>query len=174
MSGWVFKDGNLGMRGLTACVLVSLVGVCSCSSVPGLGILKRGDDAKLATSASSDANAAPGDETGPSPDSASVDPVLGVESQPNPESTPEPIVNGLIPSDIFGLTADQLDGQLGAPAFVRQEGRGTYRRYDGRVCNLIVLMTSDASGRQVATVLEATSFNSSAQKPELQTCLNGF
>lgn len=88
--------------------------------------------------------------------------------------TAPPVVPKFVPGDLLGLDVNQLDGLLGTPAFVRQEGLGNYRRYDSQRCNLIVLFERDVSGRTVSAALEAGSFFSSAERPELQDCLNGF
>ncbi len=140
---------GLQKKGLISLILL---GVTACSSVPKLPLI-GGKDKNSTVAVTSLVN----------------DPASSAVVEPQTPPAPK-----FFSGDLLGLEASQIDGLLGTPSFVRREGQGQFRRYDGQKCNLIVLLTRDASGRIVSTGLEAASFFSSSGKPDLQECLNGF
>lgn len=73
--------------------------------------------------------------------------------------------------DILGAPPGALDALLGAPALVRREGKGEYRRYQLRECALIVLLYPDEVGAVRAAHLDASALASGAAKPDLEACL---
>lgn len=73
--------------------------------------------------------------------------------------------------DFLGAPAARIDALLGAPALVRREGAGEFRRYSLRDCNLIVILYPDEAGASGASHIEATAKQSAGEKPDLDACL---
>lgn len=104
-----------------------------------------------------------------------------VEGPASPVSTGSGIEEGIEPivpqgpvyvrSDFAGVLGSSVDARLGAPALVRREGEGEFRRYNLQNCNLIVILYPDELGRARVTQLE-TATKSSADAPlTLEECL---
>jgi len=93
-----------------------------------------------------------------------------------PEPTPviaptAPAAPAFLTEDVLGRTAGEIDARLGAPALVRREGAGEFRRYDLARCALIVLIYPDTEGRAVAEHAEAGALATDARAPSLEDCL---
>lgn len=74
-------------------------------------------------------------------------------------------------SDIAGKDAATLDGLLGAPALVRKEGEGEFRRYAFKACSLIVILYPDEKGALAARSIDAAAKVSGQARPDLDHCL---
>lgn len=74
-------------------------------------------------------------------------------------------------ADILGRDAKSLDALLGAPALVRTEGAGEFRRYALAECSLIVILYTNDKGEFSAGHLDAAAKSASAGKPDLDLCL---
>ncbi|MGE0409043.1 MAG: hypothetical protein AB7P23_07250 [Amphiplicatus sp.] len=72
---------------------------------------------------------------------------------------------------LIGLDAAALDRRLGAPALVRREGAGEFRRYSLASCALIVILYPDEKGVQSAAHLDSAAMRSGEEKPDLNICL---
>jgi len=75
--------------------------------------------------------------------------------------------------DILGADGEAVDALLGAPALVRREGAGEFRRYALRACSLIVILYPDENAGLVAKHVEATALHAGDGKPDLDACLAG-
>lgn len=73
----------------------------------------------------------------------------------------------------MGASAGDIDALLGAPALVRREGAGEFRRYGLETCSLIVILypNENPAEADVASHVEATALHSSDDKPDIETCL---
>lgn len=76
-------------------------------------------------------------------------------------------------ADILGRDAKSLDALLGAPALVRTEGAGEFRRYALAQCSLIVILYTNEQGQFSAGHLDAAAKLASEEKPDLDLCLAG-
>lgn len=74
-------------------------------------------------------------------------------------------------SDLDGASAADLDAILGAPALVRREGDGEFRRYALAECSLIIVLYPDGSGLLKTREIAAAALRAGAEKPELKNCL---
>ena len=83
----------------------------------------------------------------------------------------EEAIRGFKRDEIFGKTAATLDNLLGAPALVRREGDGEFRRYSLAKCGLIVILYPEGGREPKVTHLDATARNSSEPKPDVDSCL---
>jgi len=95
-----------------------------------------------------------------------------VETSTSP--APPPAAPRFTRSDFTGQPAATVDALLGAPRFVRNEGRGQYRRYANSLCNLVVILYPDTGTMQVVRSLHASRRQSGDPQPALQDCLNAF
>jgi len=91
-----------------------------------------------------------------------------------PAPAPPPAAPRFTRSDFTGQPAATVDALLGAPRFVRNEGRGQYRRYANSLCNLVVILYPDTGTMQVVRSLHASRRQSGDPQPALQDCLNAF
>ncbi|MEO1135608.1 MAG: hypothetical protein AAFW68_03220 [Pseudomonadota bacterium] len=74
-------------------------------------------------------------------------------------------------SDLENADASAIDALLGAPALIRREGAGEYRRYALKSCMLIIILYPDETGVSTVAHIDATAMTSSAEDPDLETCL---
>lgn len=74
-------------------------------------------------------------------------------------------------ADIMGRDAKALDDLLGAPALIRREGEGEFRRYALADCALIVILYPDETGKSAAAHLDSAAMRSGEPKPDLDQCL---
>lgn len=75
-------------------------------------------------------------------------------------------------NEVLGASADDIDALLGAPALVRREGSGEFRRYGLKACSLIVILYPDESiGVPTASHVEATALRAGDDKPDPEMCL---
>lgn len=94
-------------------------------------------------------------------------------------STPEVVADepaldaepAMAPEDILGRSAAALDDILGAPALVRHEGPGEYRRYAYKDCALIVILYPDETGAPKVAHVDAAALNSDEENPDPAACL---
>lgn len=84
---------------------------------------------------------------------------------------PGPAAPTFLRADVLGRDAAALDSLLGAPALVRREGAGEFRRYALADCALIVILYPDESGARASRHLEAAATRAGAPKPDLDACL---
>ncbi|MBB5517635.1 hypothetical protein [Amphiplicatus metriothermophilus] len=84
---------------------------------------------------------------------------------------PGPAAPVFLRGDVLGRDAAALDALLGAPALVRREGAGEFRRYALADCALIVILYPDESGAPAARHLEAAAVRAGAARPDLDDCL---
>ncbi len=82
-----------------------------------------------------------------------------------------PAKPAFVRSDLMGRDAKGLDDLLGAPALVRREGEGEFRRYGLADCALIVILYPDQSGKRAAAHLDSAAIRSGEPKPDLDQCL---
>ncbi len=75
--------------------------------------------------------------------------------------------------DVLGRTAAEIDALLGAPALVRTEGAGEFRRYDLALCGLVVLLAAEDGADRVAKELYASAPTSGdeGEAPTAARCL---
>lgn len=73
--------------------------------------------------------------------------------------------------DVMGKTPQELDKQFGAPALVRREGPGEFRRYTLKACSLIVILYPDDKGEKTAGFVDSAAREADAAKPNLDACL---
>lgn len=73
--------------------------------------------------------------------------------------------------DVMGKSAEELDKQFGAPALVRREGPGEFRRYALKECSLIVILYPDDNGQKTAGFVDSAARAAGAEKPDLHACL---
>ena len=75
------------------------------------------------------------------------------------------------PIQFVGKPPSELEKIVGAPALVRAEGLGEFRRYDGPDCSVYALVKkSGASPETVASVTAGARF-AGADRPETGVCL---
>jgi hypothetical protein len=74
-------------------------------------------------------------------------------------------------SDIAGKDAAALDRLLGAPALIRKEGAGEFRRYAFKSCSLIVILYPDDKGALAAQKVDAAAKVAGEPRPDLDLCL---
>lgn len=74
-------------------------------------------------------------------------------------------------SDLLGASGGEVDTLLGAPALVRREGEGEYRRYGLRTCALILILYPDEMGAATVRHVDAAALRSDEEKPDLSACL---
>ncbi len=145
----------------------------ACSSVPKVGSLsnpfsknRNVEAADLDSAANNDENPVEASPTDPS----QTDPLAINRAAPAAPPTPP----RFFVSDLMGLNVSQLDGILGSPSFVRREGAGQFRRYASEMCNLIIILQRDVSGRVVSTQLSSRGFIAGEPVLQTQECLNSF
>ena len=97
---------------------------------------------------------------------ADVKPAAGAPSLPAAPSKPM-----FLQADLMGRDAKALDDLLGAPALVRREGEGEFRRYGLADCALIVILYPDKAGKRAAAHLDSAATRSGEAKPDLDMCL---
>lgn len=85
-----------------------------------------------------------------------------------PETPPAPVY---LLSDILGTTPEEVETLLGAPALVRAEGAGEFRRYALNECSLIIILYPNDNGDTRTAHVEATALSSGEEKPDLDACL---
>lgn len=73
--------------------------------------------------------------------------------------------------DVMGKSAEELDKQFGAPALVRREGPGEFRRYGLKECSLIVILYPDDNGGKTAGFVDSAARAAGSEKPDLDACL---
>jgi hypothetical protein len=88
-----------------------------------------------------------------------------------PSSSPAPSKPAFRVRDVMGKSAEELDKQFGAPALVRREGPGEFRRYALKECSLIVILYPDDNGQKTAGFVDSAARAAGAQKPDLNACL---
>ncbi|MEE2690330.1 MAG: hypothetical protein VX640_02205 [Pseudomonadota bacterium] len=76
-----------------------------------------------------------------------------------------------VKSELMGRDARALDELLGAPALVRREGEGEFRRYALADCALIVILYPNENGARAAAYLDSAATRSNEPKPNLDACL---
>lgn len=74
-------------------------------------------------------------------------------------------------TDLMGRDAKALDDLLGAPALIRREGEGEFRRYALADCALIIILYPDETGKSAAAHLDSAATRSGEAKPDLDQCL---
>ena len=74
-------------------------------------------------------------------------------------------------ADFMNRAVEDVDALLGAPALVRKEGEGEFRRYDLAACALIVLLYPDEAGVKRVRALHAGAKTATASAPDLDECL---
>lgn len=99
----------------------------------------------------------------------------GVKAPPAPGSTSGPAAPAGKPlhrvSDVLGKSAGELDARFGAPALIRREGAGEFRRYTLSTCSLIVILYPNDKGEKTAGYADAAAKTADAAKPDLNACL---
>lgn len=103
---------------------------------------------------------------------------IGACSTTAPQGGPEPATSAKAldkpqfrQSDLSGKTARAIDELLGAPALVRMEGKGEFRRYAFAACTLIIILYQDEKGAVAVRELDASAKVSGEPKPDLDVCL---
>ena len=86
----------------------------------------------------------------------------------SPETPSDPV---FLLADIEGAKPDAIDVLLGAPALIRREGAGEYRRYTLNQCALVIILYPDDHGVERASYIDAVALTSDAPKPDLESCL---
>ena len=97
---------------------------------------------------------------------ADVKPAANAPSLPAAPANPM-----FVQSDLMGRDAKALDDLLGAPALVRREGEGEFRRYGLADCALIVILYPDEAGKRAASHLDSAATRSGEETPDLDKCL---
>lgn len=92
-------------------------------------------------------------------------------SAPSVAADPVPAAPRYALSDFDGADGPAVDALLGAPALVRREGAGEYRRYALTGCTLIIILYPDETGVQRVAHVDATAATSAASRPDLESCL---
>lgn len=82
--------------------------------------------------------------------------------------TSPPVVD---PASYLGAAPDALDDLLGAPALVRAEGAGAFRRYDGASCSVYVLIGRNEAGEAVISQIDAGARAPGETAPEPGACM---
>ena len=88
-----------------------------------------------------------------------------------PQLQAKPAKPMFLRADLMGRDAKALDSLLGAPALVRREGEGEFRRYGLDAYALIIILYPGETGTRAAAHLDSAATRSGEEKPDLDMCL---